>query len=427
MKKLVDNILPRLFISMLMMASVLCTRLAVESKTDINCRTLDIKNSTEEDYNHDVAGNRRAVQLPANIFLNPNHNCYRQFLIQGNPPTGLRTQHLNYMRYICQERPNVPGTYYYATMHDERLGIAVYSAYVLYAGNINFQAQGASAWVQTPGIQNQGSNAAYQGQPCHRGHLYPAQTASGHPVDPAASVRSTYQYTNAVPQCAAFNTGQWSQFEGYIRAYAVQTCIPAGGVLYLLTGSSFVGIQGPGNPQPVAVQITTLPGTNIYKPGSMWTAGTCLCGNGLSESFAVIGNNQPVSATQEISQAQLLVILNYDIQLNALKRSSRARRLSLFPGAGSATPISLPREEYPPRGRGRHQPSRGSYRRACSSSSSKPPKSTNVVPSSKPSKKPSSKPSKKPSSKPHASKPHASTSRKSKHRPAASSSRRKSG
>jgi len=130
------------------------TRLFILSficQLDINCRTLDIKNSTEEDYNHDVAGNRRAAQLPANIFLNPNHNCYRQFLIQGNPPTGLRTQHLNYMRYICQERPNVPGTYYYATMHDERLGIAVYSAYVLYAGNINFQAQGASAWVPTPG------------------------------------------------------------------------------------------------------------------------------------------------------------------------------------------------------------------------------------------------------------------------------------
>jgi len=118
---------------------------------DINCRTPDVKNSTEEDHNHDVAGNRRAVQLPANIFLNPNQNCYTQFFIQGTPPTGLRTQHLNQMRYICQERPNVPGTYYYATMHDERLGIAVYSAYVLRAGNINFQAQGASAWVQTPG------------------------------------------------------------------------------------------------------------------------------------------------------------------------------------------------------------------------------------------------------------------------------------
>lgn len=118
---------------------------------DINCCTPDIKNSTEEDHNHDVAGNRRAAQLPANIFLNPNQQCYRQYFIHGNPPTGLRTQRLNQMRYICQERPNHPGTYYYATMHDEGLGIAVYSAYVLYWQNINFHAQGSSAWVQTPG------------------------------------------------------------------------------------------------------------------------------------------------------------------------------------------------------------------------------------------------------------------------------------
>jgi len=36
-------------------------------------------------------------------------------------------------------------------MHDEGRGIPVYSAYVLYAGNVNFQAQAAAGWIQTPG------------------------------------------------------------------------------------------------------------------------------------------------------------------------------------------------------------------------------------------------------------------------------------
>ena len=118
---------------------------------DNNSRTPDTKNSTEVDYNQDVAGIRRAVQGAPNVYFNPNHNCYLQYFLHGAPPQGLRTAHLNNMRYICQERPNQPGTYYYATMHDEGRGIAVYSAYALYAGNVNFQAQGASAWSRTPG------------------------------------------------------------------------------------------------------------------------------------------------------------------------------------------------------------------------------------------------------------------------------------
>ena len=198
---------------------------------------------------------------------------------------------------------------------------------------------------------NQGSNNMYAGQPCHKGHLYAALTASGNPANAANSHRSTYQYTNAVPQCGSFNTGQWRVWEGNIRAYAVQTCIPAGGVLYLITGISFVAIQNTNPPQPIAVPITALPG-GIYKPSSMWTSGICLFPNGQSQSFAVIGNNvpnPPGMLTQATTQAQLELILGYDIQTNGLKRSSRIPRVKLFPGVRKSTPIKLPRDEYPPR------------------------------------------------------------------------------
>lgn len=89
--------------------------------------------------------------LPANINLNPNQACYTQFFANGQPPTGLRTANLANMRYICQQVPANQGTYFYATMFDEARGIAVYSAYVLNANNINFQGQGGFGWIQTNG------------------------------------------------------------------------------------------------------------------------------------------------------------------------------------------------------------------------------------------------------------------------------------
>jgi len=114
------------------------------------CELGNNKNSTEDDYNQDVTGIRRAANLPNNIFLNHNHNCFLQYFLNGQPPVGLRTTNLQNMRYICQQR-QPPGVYYYASMHDEGRGIPVYSAYVLYAGNVNFQAQNVDGWIQTPG------------------------------------------------------------------------------------------------------------------------------------------------------------------------------------------------------------------------------------------------------------------------------------
>ena len=86
-----------------------------------------------------------------NIFLVPFVQCFTQFLLYGQPPVNLRVNTLQQMRYICQQLPQNPGAYYYASMHDEGVGIPVYSAYVLHALNINFQAQGGLNWIRTAG------------------------------------------------------------------------------------------------------------------------------------------------------------------------------------------------------------------------------------------------------------------------------------
>ena len=52
------------------------------------------------------------------------------------------------MRYICQQRPQQPGIFYYASMHDEGVGIPVYSGYVMNGANVNFQAQAAAAGLR---------------------------------------------------------------------------------------------------------------------------------------------------------------------------------------------------------------------------------------------------------------------------------------
>ncbi|XP_020619429.1 uncharacterized protein LOC110057192 [Orbicella faveolata] len=272
------------------------------------------------------------------------------------------------MRYICQQVPAHPGTYFYATMFDEGRGIAVYSAYVLNANNINFQGQGGFGWIQTNGIQHQGSNGIYAGQPAgqqlHKGHLFAALTSSGLPQiapnaqNAANSARSTYQYTNAVPQCAAFNTGQWRVWEGSIRTYAVNICIPAQGTLYLITGVSFVGITNANPPQAVQVPITTLPPAPpnnpaaIDKPNSMWTAAICVpAQGGQPYSFAVIGNNVQIPAnmfTQQITVAQLEVILQADIVINGVKRNMGGK-VKLFPGITNSRNYNneLPEDKYP--------------------------------------------------------------------------------
>lgn len=164
----------------------------------------------------------------------------------------------------------------------------------------------------------QGSDDLYQGQfPYQKGHLAPAHTFSYN----RARYVSTFTYTNAVPQCQAFNGGQWRRAENRIRRYAAVCTQGANpGTLYLLTGTSFAGIQ-PGNPpQLVYIQPPNVfPQNNptIAIPESLWTAGCCVRPNGgPTESFAVIGNNAQNADflfTTGITVAELQNILRNDV------------------------------------------------------------------------------------------------------------------
>jgi len=220
---------------------------------------------------------------------------------------------------------------------------------------------------------------------CQKGKLYPALTASGNPVNAVNSAASTYQYTNAVLQCVSFNTGQWRVWEGNIRTFAVQTCLPAGGKLYLITGISFVAIQNTQPPQPIEVPVIQFaPG--IDKPNSVWTAGTCLYPNGQCVAFAVIGNNvlnPPGKLTQQITLEELTSILQFDIQTNNLKRDRSSLRVQLFPGVRSCSYERLPREETPPRSSSYKPPGSSSYPPGLGSSSKYPSFNSKKQPSSK--------------------------------------------
>ena len=115
----------------------------------------------------------------------------------------------------------------------------------------------------------------------HKGHLVPAETYSFSPDH----LRSTFTYTNAVPQYGTFNCGEWAQSEKLIREKA-KKCSEKNGNLYLLTGvAEEIGM--PESRMPVQPKIVI--------PDYMWTAGCCVSvlNQDRLDSFAVIGKNVP--------------------------------------------------------------------------------------------------------------------------------------
>ena len=122
-----------------------------------NGRTLDTKKDTKDKCNQVGTGTRRTVAPnPANsrivqYIFTANRQCYTQFFVGGQPPTGLRNDDAA-LRYICQPpKPNQVNTHY-ATMFDERSGIAVFSAYTLTQGTAGFPGQPADPdFYPTPG------------------------------------------------------------------------------------------------------------------------------------------------------------------------------------------------------------------------------------------------------------------------------------
>ncbi|CAH3112214.1 unnamed protein product, partial [Pocillopora meandrina] len=266
------------------------------------------------------------------VFTNPHQPCYIQFFVNGNPSVGLRTGiNLGNIKYICQQ---VNGLVYYATMFDERQGIAVFSAYLILvvSRSLSLTPAPITTFSDFPAkcIGTQGSTAIYQtqGQQIDKGHLVPGATYSS----TRDSACSTYVYTNAVPQYRAFNRGLWAQFEARVRAFAPQ-CTGNGGRLYLLTGTSFLQNTTQGVNTPPVVQLGPAGRRNVCPaisiPNSMRTTGCCVLPNGV-RSFAVFGNNVPNAAqslTQQMSVASLENILLRDVLHHAMV----GQPFSLFP------------------------------------------------------------------------------------------------
>ena len=120
---------------------------------------------------------------------------------------------------------------------------------------------------------------------------------------------STFTYTNAVPQIAGFNRGQWARYERKIRKYATSVCSPNGGNLYLITGISEVSLKrgaGPEAIQNVPLEVLKPKGDAISIPRSMWTAGCCIVpSSGVLGAFAVIGNNRQDKSKVFMSQVKM--------------------------------------------------------------------------------------------------------------------------
>lgn len=114
-------------------------------------RALDTENKTREDCNQDATGVRRVVHY---VYNDPTQPCYTQYFVAGRPPIRLRAVNDAGIRYICQPpTPQPPAQQaqqtYYATMFDEDLGIAVFSAYTL--TRARFSGKDKHPWCRTPG------------------------------------------------------------------------------------------------------------------------------------------------------------------------------------------------------------------------------------------------------------------------------------
>lgn len=171
----------------------------------------------------------------------------------------------------------------------------------------------------------------YRGVPfIHKGHMLPAETFSF----TKNHMRSTFTYTNAVPQYAAFNSGIWAKYEKKIREYATKSCGAQGGTLYLLTGISEVRIQmqrgqlvanvPPGLPKRIQNQ------PNIVMPNSLWTSGCCVQSNNVVlGAFALIGNNDQNTNLIHLSQVKVEVLQKF---LHVGVKGTGRRAVRLFPG-----------------------------------------------------------------------------------------------
>ena len=61
----------------------------------------------------------------------PPPNCYLKYFLHQSPPQGLLPDHPSSARFICQSVPSSPDADFFATLFDDEVGIAIFSAYTV--------------------------------------------------------------------------------------------------------------------------------------------------------------------------------------------------------------------------------------------------------------------------------------------------------
>lgn len=243
---------------------------------------------------------------------------FLQYFIGRKMPTGLFNFGDQAVVYLCQTN-SVQTFSYYSTIFDKTSMNAILSAYSITTEQALLigEADRSNYWrsihkghghgglfsrTQYEDLYHSTDAANYQ-----KGHLLPFSIYSFH----ENYGKSTFDYSNAVPQRADWNQGVWKSFEKAVKRYTQLTCgCRYRGTMYLLTGTShFAYVKSSSKLIQVwpvfrlNKKITyTSPTDHIKRsitiPNVMWTAGCCIgsdpqSGEEKVQSIAVIGNNHP--------------------------------------------------------------------------------------------------------------------------------------
>lgn len=236
--------------------------------------------------------------------------AFNKNFLENKLPVGLFDQTSKALVYICQDPDNA----YYSTLFDKSTMNAILSAYKITWENalrIGEYRLRTSNWRANDikGLYDKDTyDALYKGaKSMDRGHLNPFAINSFSPD----YARSTFVYTNAVPQYSQWNRGAWKEFEKSIRRYTQLTCgCEHRGTMYLITGTSDINTKWIRRRGKFEMKSQRSPNNYIYSgalrridiPNSLWTAGCCVWkdkfNNQLAQSIAVMGNNNPDPSQQ---------------------------------------------------------------------------------------------------------------------------------
>lgn len=226
---------------------------------------------------------------------------------------------------------------FFSTIFDKQTMSPILSAYVItdeQAFEIGKFTVRTSYWKEnTPGLYPRSVyDDLYSGvsDEFDKGHLNPFAINSFR----EDYAKSTFVYSNAVPQYSQWNRGAWKEYEKAIRHYTQMTCgCRKKGKMYLMTGTSMSNVKRYGQSLQLEEQSQRTPYDIIYSeeekahievPKALWTAGCCVwkyLDKEYAQSIAVMGNNTPYKGKDE----------TMGITLNNLEKLLGAD-VNLFPG-----------------------------------------------------------------------------------------------